>query len=96
MYCGDLHMQEHTLDIINKLGLHARAATKLANLAQRYASSVVVAYAGKEVDCKSIMSLMLLAAANGCRITIKTQGEDEQEALEAVTTLITNRFGEDE
>lgn len=89
-------MQESTVDIINKLGLHARAATKLANMANRFSSKITVSYAGKDIDAKSIMSLMLLAAAKGSTITITTEGSDEMKALKEVVGLINNRFDEEE
>lgn len=89
-------MQEATIEIINKLGLHARAATKLANTANKYASKITLAYAGKEIDAKSIMSLMLLAAAKGSVITVKAEGGDEMKALNDIKALINNRFDEEE
>ena len=89
-------MQEKTVEIINKLGLHARAATKLANTANRFSSTVTISYAGKDIDAKSIMSLMLLAAAKGSVITISTCGSDEQEALDELVSLINHRFDEEE
>lgn len=89
-------MHKKTVEIINKLGLHARAATKFANTANRYAASVKVGYEDKQVDGKSIMALMLLAAARGSRITLTTDGEDAVEALDALAELINNRFDESE
>lgn len=88
-------MQERKVDIINKLGLHARAATKLASTANKFSSKVTVSYAGKDIDAKSIMALMLLAAAKGSTITIKTEGADETAALEEIVALINNRFDEE-
>lgn len=89
-------MQEEPIEIINKLGLHARAATKLASTANRFSSKITVSYAGKDIDAKSIMSLMLLAAAKGSVINIRTEGSDETLALKEVTELINNRFDESE
>lgn len=89
-------MISQSLTIINKLGLHARAAAKLATLAGRYSSSIKVSTQGKDVDCKSVMSLMLLAASKGTDITIHIQGKDEQEAMNAIVELINNRFDEAE
>ncbi|MFT5085535.1 MAG: phosphocarrier protein HPr [Lentisphaeria bacterium] len=89
-------MAEKNIDIINKLGLHARAATKFANIANRFGSAIKVTYEGKSIDGKSIMALMLLAAAKGSNITITTEGKDELEALDALLTLISNRFDEEE
>ncbi|SMF54188.1 phosphocarrier protein [Alteromonadaceae bacterium Bs31] len=89
-------MQEKPIQIINKLGLHARAATKLANLAMRYSCKVDVEAKGKTTNAKSIMSLMLLAASKGTDIVLRTEGDDEAEAMEALVTLINNRFDEGE
>lgn len=81
--------------IINKLGLHARAATKFANTANKYSSRIELQYNNKCIDGKSIMSLMLLAAAKGTQLQIKADGDDQEEALQALLDLIANRFGED-
>ena len=89
-------MIEKKLTIINKLGLHARAATKFANTAARYNSDIRIIFEEKKIDGKSIMSLMLLAASKGTTISICTDGDDEQDAMDALETLISNRFGEDE
>lgn len=89
-------MLRKSIEIINKLGLHARAATKLANIANRFSCEIYVSYEGKEINAKSIMSLMLLAAAKGSLITIRTDGRDEQEAMTALKKLINNRFDEEE
>ena len=88
-------MLEESIEIINKLGLHARAATKLANLANRYSSDVHVSLGDKQIDGKSIMSLMLLSAAKGTVITLKVDGQDEIKAMTALKTLINNRFDEE-
>ncbi|TVZ40754.1 phosphocarrier protein [Alteromonadaceae bacterium 2753L.S.0a.02] len=89
-------MQERNIEIINKLGLHARAATKLANIANRYEASINVSAKGKTTDAKSIMSLMLLAASKGTEIQLSADGADELEALDALCELINNRFDEGE
>ncbi len=89
-------MIEQDIEIINKLGLHARASAKLVSIAGRYISSVEVEFAGQKGDAKSIMSMMMLAASKGSVITIRTDGEDEQAAMQAVTALINNYFDEDE
>lgn len=81
--------------IVNKLGLHARAATKFANTANQFASRINVACNGKNVDGKSIMSLMLLAAAKGTQIELHAEGEDQDQALDALLALIADKFGED-
>lgn len=82
--------------ISNKLGLHARAATKFANLCGRYGCKMQVCCNGKTIDGKSIMSLMLLAASKGSTIEVIADGQDEEEALNALLTLIEDKFGEGE
>ena len=82
--------------IINKLGLHARAAAKLTQVASRFSCKVELLANDKKVDCKSVMSLMLLAACQGTPIEVFTEGEDAIEALSAVEELINNRFDESE
>lgn len=89
-------MQERQITIINKLGLHARAATKLAKLANSFGAKTCVISGGKTTDGKSIMSLMLLAASKGTEITLRTHGDDEINAMEALCQLINNRFDEPE
>ncbi|MBN3564481.1 MULTISPECIES: HPr family phosphocarrier protein [Aliamphritea] len=89
-------MQEQQLTIINKLGLHARAAAKLINLTSKFSCDIQLAKDGRQVDGKSIMSVMMLAASKGTELTISTDGEDEQEALNAIVELINNRFDEAE
>ena len=89
-------MQQRTVVIVNKLGLHARAASKFVNLAKRFASRIEVSNAGKCVDGKSIMSIMLLAASQGTEIDLRIDGDDEVDAMQAITELIADRFGEGE
>ncbi|GAB3286518.1 HPr family phosphocarrier protein [Parahaliea aestuarii] len=84
------------LTIINKLGLHARAAAKFVGCTSAFSSSIQAGRDGKMVDGKSIMSVMMLAAGKGTVLDIEIKGEDEREALEALTTLIANRFDEAE
>lgn len=83
------------LTIVNKLGLHARAAAKLAATAGRFASSIQTGRDGRLVDAKSVMSLMLLAAAQGTTLEFIFDGSDEAEAQESVAALIAARFHED-
>jgi phosphocarrier protein len=75
--------------------MHARAAAKFVHLASRYASEVRVAHHGREMDGKSIMGILLLAAARGTTITISASGADESEAVDALATLVISGFGED-
>ncbi len=84
------------ITIINKLGLHARAAALTAKTAGRYCSMIKIGVNGKMVDAKSVMSLMLLGANKGTELTIEIYGDDQDEAHHAITTLINNRFDEDE
>lgn len=86
---------EKTVDIINKLGLHARAAAKLVTLASKFESDVRVRKDGREVSGKSIMGVMMLAAAKGSQVTLIAEGEDAQQALEELAALVANRFEEE-
>ncbi len=89
-------MQERNVTIVNKLGLHARAASKFVNLAKRFSAKVEIVGPVKVVDGKSIMGIMLLAASQGTEIALRIEGEDETEAMQAITALIADRFGEGE
>jgi phosphocarrier protein len=89
-------MLQQEVEIVNKLGLHARASAKLTEVAGRFKSSVWVSRNGRRVNAKSIMGVMMLAAAKGSTLVVETEGPDEQEALAAVTRLIANRFEEGE
>ena len=80
--------------IINKLGLHARASAKLTQLASSFPCEVWLERNGRRVNAKSIMGVMMLAAARGSTITIDTQGEGADEALQAIQELVADRFGE--
>lgn len=86
---------EKTVAIVNRLGLHARAAAKLVTLAAKYRSDIKVAKGDKQVSGKSIMGVLMLAAAQGSVITLSATGDDAIEALEALAALIANRFGEE-
>jgi phosphocarrier protein HPr len=85
-----------TLEIINKLGLHARASAKLTQTASQFTSEVWVAKNGRRVNAKSIMGVMMLAAAKGAVIEVETKGEDEADAMAAIEALIAGKFGEGE
>ncbi|ETI61613.1 HPr family phosphocarrier protein [Marinomonas profundimaris] len=89
-------MQEESITIINKLGLHARAAGKLVETTSRFSCDITIEKDGRNVDGKSIMAMMMLAAGKGTEIRVKTNGDDESEAIKAIIALINNRFGEDE
>lgn len=89
-------MQRRKVIIINKLGLHARAAAKLVQTASTYTSDISVLHNNKKVSGKSIMGIMMLAASRGTTIEIITAGTDEQEAIAALETLVLERFGENE
>lgn len=84
------------ITIINKLGLHARAAAKLVHTASRFSSSIMIGVDTNMVDAKGIMSIMLLAASKGTILDIEVTGEDEEQAMNAICTLINNKFDEDE
>ncbi len=86
---------ERTVEIVNRLGLHARAAAKLVTLATQFKSAVKIRKGNREVSSKSIMGVMMLAAAKGSEITLIAEGADAEAALEALAALVTNRFGED-
>lgn len=81
--------------IINKLGLHARASALFVKTASRFASDVKLAKEGVEVNGKSIMGIMMLAASKGTTITLSVNGVDEEEAMQTIGDLITNGFGEE-
>ena len=89
-------MQTKTITIVNKLGLHARAAAKFVQTASGFASDITVSANNREVSGKSIMGIMMLAAGKGKDIEITVSGADECEAMQALEDLINNRFGEDE
>jgi len=86
---------EKEAEIVNRLGLHARAAAKLVHMAGGFQSRITVEKDGDEVDAKSILGVLLLAAGQGSQVKIRCDGEDEQDALRAVTGLIENRFDEE-
>lgn len=86
---------ERTVSIVNKLGLHARAAAKLVTTATGFNADIKVRKDGKEVSGKSIMGVMMLAAAKGTQITLVAEGDDAAEALDELEQLIANRFGEE-
>ena len=89
-------MQETQITIINKLGLHARAASKFVTTSTAFAANIQVSAGEQWVDGKSIMSVMLLAASKGMTLTIRCEGEDETDALGALVDLIERRFDEGE
>ena len=89
-------MLQQEAEIINKLGLHARASAKLTQVAGRFQAHVWVGRNGRRVNAKSIMGVMMLAAAMGSKVTVETDGPDEQQAMDAVTGLIAARFEESE
>ena len=86
----------HDIEIINKLGMHARAAAKFVKLASEFSSNIEVERDNQRVNGKSIMGVMMLAAARGSTITLHADGDDAQRAIDALSELINNRFGEDE
>ena len=89
-------MPQTDIDVTNKLGLHARASAKLTQLASSYKSDVFISRNGRRVNAKSIMGVMMLAAAKGTTVTLETNGPDEDEALNAISALFADKFGEGE
>jgi phosphocarrier protein len=89
-------MMKRSITISNKLGLHARASAKLTQTASRFTSAVWIARAGRRVNAKSIMGVMMLAAGLGSTVEVETDGPDEEAALAAVETLFAEKFGEGE
>jgi phosphocarrier protein len=88
-------MTSQAVTVVNQLGMHARAAAKFVHLAARFDARVKVARDRREMDGKSIMGILLLAAARGSTITISAEGSDERDAVEALVALVRSGFGED-
>jgi phosphocarrier protein len=84
------------IEIINKLGLHARASAKLSQLAAQFPCEILLSRNGRQINAKSIMGVMMLAAGIGSTVTLETVGEQADEAMKALTDLINDRFGEGE
>jgi len=89
-------MIEREIEIINKLGLHARASAKLTQLASKYQSEVWMTRNKRRVNAKSIMGVMMLAAGMGSKVLLETNGADEKECFDAIELLIQDKFGEGE
>ena len=89
-------MASVTCDIVNKLGLHARAAAKLTHLASDFRSEIWLSRSGRRVNAKSIMGVMMLAAGKGSQVVLEADGADAEAALAALAKLIADRFGEGE
>jgi phosphocarrier protein len=89
-------MIQREVTIVNRLGLHARAASKLVNCASSFAADVWLQRGEREINGKSIMGVLTLAAGKGTVLTIRTDGKDEQQAMDSIQQLIDDRFGEDE
>lgn len=87
-------MQQRKLTIVNRLGLHARAAAKLVSVCSRYASNVIIVANGRRANARHLIAILLLSASMGASVSIEVEGPDEVEAISAVTRLITNGFGE--
>ncbi|HQS99292.1 MAG: phosphocarrier protein HPr [Hydrogenophilales bacterium 16-64-46] len=88
-------MPQRDIEIVNKLGLHARPSAKLTQLASRFSSEVHMTKNGRRINAKSIMGVMMLAAAKGSTVTIETEGPDADAALDALAELIASGFGEE-
>lgn len=89
-------MTEATVTLTNRLGLHARAAAKMVHLASRFECDITLERNGERVEAKSILGILLLAAAQGTQLVVRCDGRDEAEALAALTQLVEDRFGEGE
>jgi len=89
-------MQEKEIRIINRLGLHARAAARLVTLTSRFESRIELGRNGQMVNAKSIMGVMMLAASKGTLLKVVAEGPDEEEAVQAIEALVNNRFDEEE
>jgi phosphocarrier protein HPr len=89
-------MIQQELEIINKLGLHARASAKFTQMAARYQSDVWLTRNARRINAKSIMGVMMLAAGKGAKLTLEAEGPDEQQAVDALAALINDKFGEGE
>ena len=87
-------MQQREVEIVNKLGLHARASAKLTQLAGKFPCEVMLSRNGRKVNAKSIMGVMMLAANKGSKVILETDGAEETQAIEALAALIADRFGE--
>ena len=88
-------MQQRDVEIVNKLGLHARPSARLTKLASSFKSNVFMSRNGRRVNAKSIMGVMMLAAAKGTTVSLETDGDDEAEAIDALASLISSGFGEE-
>lgn len=89
-------MPRAEVEIVNKLGLHARASARLTQLAGSYPCEVWMERNGRRINAKSIMGVMMLAAAKGALVTLETSGPDEQQAISAISALFADKFGEGE
>lgn len=87
-------MAQRNVELVNRLGLHARAAAKFVNVSSAFTSEITVQYNDEEVNGKSILGLLLLAAPCGSLLTVRARGEDAETALEAIAELVSSRFGE--
>lgn len=87
-------MQQREVTIVNRLGLHARAAVKIVSLCSKYVSNVVLVVNGRRAEGRRLMAILMLSAGVGSVVSIQAQGPDEREVVEAVTRLISNGFGE--
>jgi phosphocarrier protein HPr len=89
-------MPSRTVEIVNKLGLHARAAAKLTQVAGGFHSEIWLSRSGRRVNAKSIMGVMMLAAGQGTSVLVEAKGDDAEDALNAIAKLVAERFGESE
>lgn len=89
-------MREESLEVINRLGLHARAAAKVVSVASRYCATIRIVKGDREVDAKSIMGLLMLGASRGTWLGVRVEGQDEEQALAELRDLFARRFDEED
>ena len=90
----DVARAQRTVEVVNRLGLHARAASKLVQCASRFRAQIALELDGQRVDAKSIMGVLLLCGIAGARIQVSAEGPDAQAAVDAIAALFASRFGE--
>ena len=93
---GSHHLERCKVEILNKLGLHARAATQLVQLANQFDAKIILVKGDKQADANSVLGLMMLESHQGEQVKVVVEGKDEEQALKAIETLIEGRFNEDE
>jgi phosphocarrier protein HPr len=88
-------MTEREVEVINTLGIHARPSSMIVKTAQKFLATIVISKSGADADAKSIMSVMMLAATCGSKVTIRASGDDEEDAVDAIAALFSRKFDEE-